>query len=101
MRIVFAGFQHETNTFSADVADDAAFAHGGGFPGLCRGAEVTERAGPGADIPGAGFLAPAPWTPAFPGRRGRLGASLSGCPETHVPRDRFALSARIVCPNWK
>lgn len=59
MRIVFAGFQHETNTFSADVADDAAFAHGGGFPGLCRGAEVTERLGPGANIAGAGFLAAA------------------------------------------
>ena len=56
MRILFAGFQHETNTFAPDLADDAAFAHGGGFPGLCRGEEVVRALVPTANIPGAGFL---------------------------------------------
>ncbi|MFT3688981.1 M81 family metallopeptidase [Paenirhodobacter sp.] len=59
MRIIFAGFQHETNTFAPDLADDAAFAHGGGFPGLCRGADVVRALVPTANIPGAGFLAAA------------------------------------------
>lgn len=56
MRIIFAGFQHETNTFAPDLADDAAFAHGGGFPGLCRGDAVIDALVPTANIPGAGFL---------------------------------------------
>lgn len=59
MRILFAGFQHETNTFAPDLADDAAFAHGGGFPGLCRGQDVISALVPTANIPGAGFLAAA------------------------------------------
>ena len=59
MRILFAGFQHETNTFAPDLADGAAFAHGGGFPGLCRGADVITALVPTANIPGAGFLAAA------------------------------------------
>ncbi|RWR32462.1 M81 family peptidase [Sinirhodobacter populi] len=56
MRIIFAGFQHETNTFAPDLADDAAFAHGGGFPPLSRGADVLKALVPTANIPGAGFL---------------------------------------------
>ncbi|GAA6202778.1 M81 family metallopeptidase [Aquicoccus sp. SU-CL01552] len=56
MRIVFAGFQHETNTFAPDKADDAAFAHGGGFPGLCRGTDVFDALVPTANVPAAGFV---------------------------------------------
>lgn len=76
MRIILAGFQHETNTFAPDPADDAAFAHGGGFPPFSRGAEVIRALVPTANIPAAGFLvaaqaagaeiAPVLWTAACP-----------------------------------
>lgn len=56
MRLILAGFQHETNTFAPDRADLAAFAHGGGFPGLCRGADVVAALPPGVNLPAAGFL---------------------------------------------
>ncbi|MBT9383517.1 M81 family metallopeptidase [Pseudooceanicola sp. CBS1P-1] len=56
MRILLAGFQHETNTFATNPADMAAFEHGGGFPGLCRGAAVVQAMVPGVNIPAAGFL---------------------------------------------
>lgn len=55
MKIVFGGFQHETNTFAPTKAALADFEQGGGFPGLCSGATVFERI-KGADIPAAGFV---------------------------------------------
>ncbi|WP_420342270.1 M81 family metallopeptidase [Paenirhodobacter sp.] len=85
MRILFAGFQHETNTFAPDLADDAAFAHGGGFPGLCRGEEVVRALVPTANIPGAGFLAAAR----------EAGAEVvpilwcAACPSGHVARETY------------
>lgn len=76
MRIILAGFQHETNTFAPEPADDAAFAHGGGFPPFCRGEAVLDALVPTANLPAAGFLksaraggveiAPILWTAACP-----------------------------------
>ncbi|MEI4473797.1 M81 family metallopeptidase [Frigidibacter sp. MR17.24] len=59
MRILLAGFQHETNTFATSRADDAAFAHGGGFPPRCRGEAVRAAMHPAVNLPAAGFLAAA------------------------------------------
>ncbi|MEI4488807.1 M81 family metallopeptidase [Frigidibacter sp. MR17.14] len=59
MRILLAGFQHETNTFAASRADDAAFAHGGGFPPFSTGEAVRAAMGPAVNLPAAGFLAAA------------------------------------------
>ncbi|WP_349295602.1 M81 family metallopeptidase (plasmid) [Thioclava sp. 'Guangxiensis'] len=56
MRVLLAGFQHETNTFAKDRADMAAFEHGGGFPALCRGAAIAEVMTPTVNLPAAGFL---------------------------------------------
>lgn len=56
MRILLAGFNHETNTFADSRADDAAFAHGGGFPGFCTGADVRTALNPEVNLAGAGFL---------------------------------------------
>lgn len=54
MRIVFAGFQHETNTFAPARADLRAFELGGGWPGLSRGPAVLEAIA-GSNIPAWGF----------------------------------------------
>jgi microcystin degradation protein MlrC len=54
-RIAIAGLQHETNTFAPSVADLAAFEDGGGWPGICHGAEIFEKVG-GANIPIEGAI---------------------------------------------
>lgn len=54
-RIVYGGFQHETNTFASDLADWEAFTKGGGWPGIVSG-EAVWRAISGANIPSAGFV---------------------------------------------
>jgi microcystin degradation protein MlrC len=54
-RIVFCGFQHETNTFAPTQADLLAFEHGGGWPGLVSGDAVFEAIA-GRNIPAAGFI---------------------------------------------
>lgn len=54
-RIVYGGFQHETNTFAPDKADWRAFELGGGWPGLVSG-EAVWPAIAGANIPAAGFV---------------------------------------------
>ncbi len=57
-RIVFAAFQHETNTFAPTLADFHAFELGGGWPELARGAAIFPAIA-GANIPAAGFVAAA------------------------------------------
>jgi microcystin degradation protein MlrC len=54
-RIVFCGFQHETNTFAPTQADLLAFERGGGWPGLARGEAVFDAIA-GSNIPAAGFV---------------------------------------------
>jgi len=41
-RIAVGGFLHETNTFAPTKATYADFVHGGGWPGLARGADVLK-----------------------------------------------------------
>ncbi|SHH67018.1 M81 family metallopeptidase [Pollutimonas bauzanensis] len=54
-RIVYGGFQHETNTFAPDLADWDAFLAGGGWPGLLS-RDAIWPAIAGANIPAAGFV---------------------------------------------
>ena len=55
MRILIAGFQHETNTFAPSLADWAAFTRGDSFPAFVRGAEMMSQLA-GINIPVAGFM---------------------------------------------
>src|SRR5690554_2441434 len=55
MRIVVAGFEHETNTFAPTKADWRAFELGGGWPGMVSGPDMFQAV-EGANIPAAGFI---------------------------------------------
>lgn len=55
MRILIAGFQHETNTFAPSKADWAAFNLGDNFPPYVRGPALLEKFA-GGTIPVAGFM---------------------------------------------
>ncbi|MDN7721184.1 M81 family metallopeptidase [Burkholderia gladioli] len=54
MKILIAGFQHETNTFAPTRADYDSFVRGEGFPALRRGAEVLALRE--VNIPAGGFI---------------------------------------------
>ncbi|QCR08423.1 M81 family metallopeptidase [Brenneria rubrifaciens] len=58
MRIVYGGFEHETNTFAPSPADWSMFEHGGGWPGITQGDAVWPAIS-GKNIPAAGFVAQA------------------------------------------
>ncbi|QGX97582.1 M81 family peptidase [Roseovarius faecimaris] len=58
MRILVAGFQHETNTFGATRAGLPEFEMADSWPGMLRGAQVHDGLR-GANLPLAGFLAAA------------------------------------------
>ncbi|QUP56438.1 microcystin degradation protein MlrC (plasmid) [Ralstonia syzygii] len=55
MKILVAGFHHETNTFAPSRATYDAFVKGEGWPAMKRGAEVLSLRN--ANVPIAGFLA--------------------------------------------
>lgn len=55
LRVLVAGFQHETNTFAPVLADWAAFHRGDSFPAYARG-EVNLQRFDGVNIPLGGFL---------------------------------------------
>jgi len=91
MKILIAGFQHETNTFAPTKADWAAFVQGGGMPGMTHGSDVLDFRG--INIPVGGFLdamhggphqvVPVIWAAA--------------CPSAEVTEDAFErISAKIV-----
>lgn len=75
MRVLVAGFQHETNTFAPSLADWDAFNSGEVFPAFSRGTAMLE-AFTGVNIPIAGFakeakqhgwtLLPSVWAGATP-----------------------------------
>ena len=75
MRVLIAGFQHETNTFAPSKADWAAFNRGVDFPKFIQGDVIITRLS-GVNIPIAGFIAfaqeqgwqlkPSIWTGATP-----------------------------------
>lgn len=84
MRILVAGFQHETNTFAPSRADWAAFQSGAGYPESTRGAAMLARMG-GTSLPIGGFIRDAAergWT---------LLPSIwaAATPSAHVTRDAF------------
>ncbi|MBZ8138741.1 microcystin degradation protein MlrC [Rubrivivax gelatinosus] len=55
MRVLVAGFQHETNTFAPTKAGWPAFVAGDAFPEFTRGAAMLERLAP-TSLPMAGFV---------------------------------------------
>ncbi|WP_119165675.1 M81 family metallopeptidase [Algihabitans albus] len=55
MKIAIAGFQHETNTFAPAKADYDAFASGGAWPPLSRGAAMLQALS-GMNLPAAGAI---------------------------------------------
>ena len=75
MKILVAGYQHETNTFAPTLADWAAFNRGDAFPAYMRGAAMLEQLR-GVNIPIGGFidaaarkgwqLVPSAWAGAIP-----------------------------------
>ena len=84
MRILVAGFQHETNTFAPSLADWAAFESGAGYPETTRGAAMLQRMAP-TSLPMGGFIRDATersWT--------LLPSVWAGAtPSAHVTRDAF------------
>jgi len=58
LRVLVAGFQHETNTFAPSLADWAAFTRGDAFPALVRGAALQTQLS-GVNLPIGGFMAAA------------------------------------------
>lgn len=54
MKILVAGFQHETNTFAPTKASYASFVNGEDFPGMARGDAILELLD--VNIPISGFI---------------------------------------------
>src|SRR6218665_743456 len=54
MKILVAGFQHETNTFAPTGAGYASFVNGEDFPAMARGEQIHALAD--VNIPVSGFL---------------------------------------------
>ena len=83
MKILIAGFQHETNTFAPTKANWEDFVHGGGMPSMRHGSDILDLRG--INIPMGGFLEemrgthhdlmPVIWT--------------SACPSANVTRDAY------------
>jgi microcystin degradation protein MlrC len=84
MRVLVAGFQHETNTFAPSKADWAAFLAGSGWPPLSRGDEMLALLAP-TSLPMGGFIRDARergWT--------LLPSVWAGAtPSAHVTQDAF------------
>ena len=98
MRILIAGYQHETNTFAPSKADWAAFCRGDSFPAYNRGQSMQDQL-TGVNIPIGGFidearargwqLIPSVWAGAIPSadrKSTRLNSS-------HIPLSRMPSSA--------
>jgi microcystin degradation protein MlrC len=92
MKILVAGYQHETNTFAPTKADWAAFNRGDSFPAFIHGQPMLDQLR-GVNIPIGGFidaarirgwqLVPSSWCGAIP--------------SAHVTRDAFErISASIM-----
>jgi len=57
MKILIAGFHHETNTFAPSKASYGQFVHGEGWPPMTRGADIFKLRN--INVPVAGFIAAA------------------------------------------
>lgn len=84
MRIAYAGFQHETNTFAPARADMRAFELGGGWPGLTRGSAVPQAIAD-SNIPAWGFTEAA----AVDGHELVPILWCAASPSAHVTRDAY------------
>ncbi|MDP3606158.1 MAG: M81 family metallopeptidase, partial [Polaromonas sp.] len=58
MKILVAGYQHETNTFAPLKADWAAFTRGDVFPAFMQGQAMLDQL-QGVNLPAGGFIAAA------------------------------------------
>ncbi len=83
MRILIAGFQHETNTFAPSRTGYQDFVHGGAFPAMTRGADILAMRD--VNIPIGGFIR------AMQGPRIELVPILwaGATPAAHVEQDAF------------
>ena len=115
MKIIAAGFQHETNTFAATRATLDEFELADAWPGLLRGEEVRPGL-KGMNIPLAGFIdavdadeaAQIALTPLSGRRRNRLPLSamkrLNISPRSFStvlqPRGRLTASILICTARW-
>ena len=91
MRILIAGFQHETNTFALSKTGYDDFVRGGAFPAMARGADVLAMRD--VNIPIGGFIR------AMEGPRTELIPVIwaGATPAAHVTRDAFErIAAEIV-----
>ena len=92
MRILVAGYQHETNTFAPSKADWAAFNRGDSFPAFVHGAAMLDQMR-GVNLPIGGFIDAAR-------TRGWQLVPSSWCgaiPSAHVTEDAFErISASIM-----
>src|ERR1043165_8819071 len=81
MRILIAGFQHETNTFAPSKTHYDDFVRGGAFPALARGPDLLGMRD--INIPMGGFIAAMPDAELVP----VLWAGAT--PAAHVTSDAF------------
>src|SRR5262249_21761598 len=81
MRVLLAGFQHETNTFAPSKTGYDDFVLGGAFPAMVRGDAVLDMRG--ITIPMGGFIAAMPEAEFVP----VIWAGAT--PAAHVTRDAF------------
>ncbi|WP_158906945.1 M81 family metallopeptidase [Burkholderia sp. L27(2015)] len=90
IRVLIAGFQHETNTFAPSMATYQSFERGEGFPALVRGGAVLGLSK--VNIPMGGFIQAA----------GALGFALKpviwagASPSAHVTADAFERIAQEI-----
>jgi microcystin degradation protein MlrC len=84
MRVLIAGFQHETNTFAPSKADWAAFTRGDDFPAFITGAAM-QQAMTGINIAIAGFIDYAETQ----GWQLKPSAWAGATPSAHVTEDAF------------
>jgi microcystin degradation protein MlrC len=81
MRILAAGFQHETNTFAPSTTGYDDFVRGGAFPAMARGADVLALRD--VNIPIGGFIRASPAADIIP----VIWAGAT--PAAHVEQDAF------------
>lgn len=92
MRVLIAGYQHETNTFAASKADWMAFNRGDSFPAFIEGQAMIDSM-TGVNLPAGGFIEAAR-------ERGWELVPASWCgatPSAHVTEDAFErISAALL-----
>lgn len=91
MKILIAGFQHETNTFAPTKADWNDFVKGGGMPGMTFGSDILDFRS--INIPVGGFLE------AMHGKPHKIVPVIwtAACPSAEVTEDAFErISEKIV-----